>query len=148
MASMVTMAKASLISNRSTSSLLQPVLANRLVIAPIGARVNSLGSWLWVAWPTIRASGFRPRRWASSAVIRTSAEAPSEIELALAAVMVPSLRNAGLRLGIFSRLAVSGCSSSFTTLSPLRLVTVTGTISAASEPSAMAAWARLSDSMA
>ncbi len=89
-----------------------------------------------------RASGFRPRRWASSAVIRTSAEAPSEIELALAAVMVPSLRNAGLRLGIFSRLAVSGCSSSFTTLSPLRLVTVTGTISAASEPSAMAAWAR------
>ncbi|MCY1309206.1 hypothetical protein D9M70_592790 [compost metagenome] len=117
-------------------------------MAPIGAMVNSLGSWLWVAWPTILASGWRPRLAASSAVISTRALAPSEIELALAAVMVPSLRNAGLRPGILSRLALSGCSSSFTSTSPLRVVTVTGTISACSEPLAMAAWARFSDSMA
>ncbi|MNE71809.1 hypothetical protein D3C80_1677110 [compost metagenome] len=117
-------------------------------MAPTGAMVNSLGSWLWVAWPTIFASGFRPRLAASSAVIRTSAEAPSEIELALAAVMVPSFLNAAFRLGILSRLAVSGCSSSFTTTSPLRVATVTGTISESSEPSLIAAWARFSDSMA
>ena len=41
----------------------------------------------------------------------TSAAAPSEIELELAAVTVPSLRNAGLSVGIFSRLALNGCSS-------------------------------------
>ncbi|MNY21727.1 hypothetical protein D3C86_1552920 [compost metagenome] len=145
---MVPMAKASLISNRSTSSLLQPVLANSLVSAPTGARVNSPGSWLWVAWPTIRASGCRPRRLASSAVISTRALAPSEIELELAAVMVPSLLNAGLRLGILSGMAFSGCSSSWTTTSPLRVVTVMGTISATSEPFWMAVWARRSDSMA
>ena len=74
--------------------------------------------------------------------------APSEIELALAAVMVPSFLKAGLSAGILSRLAVSGCSSSLTTTSPLREVTVTGTISASSEPSLIAACARRSDSMA
>ncbi|MCY1559098.1 hypothetical protein D9M68_960990 [compost metagenome] len=101
-----------------------------------------------MAWPTILASGWRPRRSASAAVIRTSALAPSEIELALAAVMLPSLRNAGFRVGIFSRLAFSGCSSSLTWTSPLRVTTFTGTISAVSEPLAIAAWARCSDSMA
>ena len=41
--SMVTMAKASLISKRSTLSKSQPVFASSFSIAPIGARVNSLG---------------------------------------------------------------------------------------------------------
>src|SRR3990167_5161615 len=99
MASMVTMAKASLISNRSTSALSQPAFFSRLLIAPMGAMVNSLGSWLWVAWATILAKGLRPRRAASAAVIMITALAPSEIELALAAVMLPSLRKAGFSVG-------------------------------------------------
>ena len=61
-AAMATTAKASLISNRSTSLTLQPVLSSSLRIAGIGAVVNHCGSWLWVAWPLISASVGRPSR--------------------------------------------------------------------------------------
>ena len=143
-----TMAKASLISNRSTSSTLQPTFLSSFSVAPIGATVNSLGWRLLVAWPRIRASGCRPRCCATLSRASTSAEAPSEIELALAAVTVPSFLNAGLSPGILSILALPGCSSVSTTVSPLRVFTVTGTISSANQPLSMAAWARLRDSMA
>ena len=43
----------------------------------------------------------------------TRAAAPSDIELALAAVTVPSLSKAGRRVRIFSRFAFGGCSSLF-----------------------------------
>ena len=43
--------------------------------------------------------------------IITSAAPPSEIELELAAVMVPSFLNAGLSAGILSNLALNGDSS-------------------------------------
>ena len=79
----------------------------------------------------IFASGFKPFDCALSAVVNTNADAPSEIELALAAVMVPSLAKAGRSVGIFSILALNGCSSLSTTTSPLRVDTVTGTISSA-----------------
>ena len=81
--------------------------------------VNQLGSCAWVAWPTTTASGARPRFSAVERRIITSAAAPSEIELEFAAVTVPSLRNAGLSVGIFSRFALKGCSSFSTNVSSL-----------------------------
>ncbi|MNT56543.1 hypothetical protein D3C72_1938500 [compost metagenome] len=62
--------------------------------------------------------------------VTTSADAPSLIELAFAAVIVPSFLNAGRKVGILSALALRGCSSCSTMTSPLRPDTVTGTISA------------------
>lgn len=44
-------------------------------------------------------------------MVSTNAAAPSEIELELAAVIVPSLLKAGRKVGIFSRFAFNGCSS-------------------------------------
>src|SRR3546814_2092166 len=73
------LSKASLISNRSTSPTSQPALAMTALSAETGAVVNHSGAWEWVAWATIRASGFSPRRLASSADISTAAAAPSEI---------------------------------------------------------------------
>ena len=64
-AAIATTAKASLISNRSTSPTLQPTLSSSLRIAGIGAVVNHGGSWLWVAWPLISARIGRPSRSAS-----------------------------------------------------------------------------------
>ena len=48
-AAMVTTAKASLISHRSTWSVVQPAFASTFCIAPTGAVVNSAGSCAWVA---------------------------------------------------------------------------------------------------
>ena len=45
--------------------------------------------------------GFAPRFSVSAAEAMTSAAAPSEMEAEVAAVTVPSLAKAGLRLGIF-----------------------------------------------
>jgi len=70
-----------------------------------------------------RGDGCNPREAAVERRIITSAAAPSEIELAFAAVTVPSLRNAGLSVGIFSGEAFAGCSSLSITVSPLRPAT-------------------------
>ena len=148
MGAIATTANASLISNRSTSDTLQPALPSTLRMAPIGAVVNHSGSCEWVAWATIRASGCRPRGPASSALSSTVAAAPSEMLDELAAVMVPSLRKAGRRVGILSMLDLPGCSSVACSTSPLRLLTLTGTISSANAPAACAACARLTDSIA
>jgi hypothetical protein len=84
---------------------------------------------------------------ASAAAHRASAAAPSEIELEMAAVTVPSfLRRFEARN--FSGLALPGCSSLSMTDSPLRPLTVTGAISQLNEPSLFAANARDSDRMA
>ena len=91
---------------------------------------------------------FEAARIASVPLINTSALAPSEIELEFAGVIVPSLANAGRSSGILSVLALWGCSSVSTTVSPRRDFTVTGAISAASEPSSMARLARVNDSIA
>ena len=63
--------------------------------SPWGAVVYQAGSCAWLAVATMRASGAIPRRRASEARISTSEAAPSEIELELAAVTVPSARNTG-----------------------------------------------------
>jgi hypothetical protein len=53
--------------------------------------------------------------------VSTRAAAPSEIELEVAAVIVPSLAKAALSCGIFSGLAFPGASSVATSTSPLRV---------------------------
>jgi hypothetical protein len=57
-----TTAKASLTSQRSTSPTFQPALASSFWVAPTGAVVNQFGSCACIAWATMRASGFTPRR--------------------------------------------------------------------------------------
>jgi hypothetical protein len=128
MAAIGTAAKASLISNRSTSLAFQPVFLNSFCIAPIGAVVNRFGSCAWVAWPTMRAIGVRPSSLAVDSRIMTSAAAPSLIDDDEAAVTVPSFLKAGRSDGILSTLAFSGPSSFSMTVSPRRLATVTGAI--------------------
>ena len=129
MAAMVTTAKASLISYRSTSSAFQPVLANRFFSAPTGAVVNQFGSCECWLWATMRASGLTPSFSAVDARISTMAAAPSEIDEELAAVTVPSLLEGGLQGGDLSGMALVGASSVSITVSPLRPATVTGAIS-------------------
>ena len=76
--------------------------------------MNSEGCLELVVWATILATGVRLRAFTAFALASTSADAPSEIELEFAAVTVPSALKAGLRDGIFSRLALPGCSSMVT----------------------------------
>jgi hypothetical protein len=66
----------------------------------------------------------------------------------LAAVTVPSLRNAGLSVGILSGFALAGCSSLSIVASPLRVVTVTGGDLQAKVPSSFAESARLNEVIA
>ncbi len=58
----------------------------------MGAMVNSPGAWLWRAWASMRAMGLRLLDSAAAALISSSALAPSEMELELAAVIEPSAR--------------------------------------------------------
>src|SRR5689334_17716415 len=90
----------------------------------------------------MRARGLAPRFLASDSVMRTSAAAPSEIDDDVAAVTVPTLLNAGRRVGILSSFTVKGVSSSLTTSSPLRPLTVTGEISSLNAPDFDASTAR------
>src|SRR6267143_5666934 len=147
-AAMVTTAKASLISKRSTSCAFHPVRSKSLAIAPTGAVVNQPGSCACVDCPMTMASGARPRRSAVERRIITSAAAPSEIELELAAVTVPSLRKAGLSVGIFSKLALNGCSSVSMNFSSLPALIASGVSSQANQPSLFAFCARVSEAMA
>jgi hypothetical protein len=94
------------------------------------------------------ASGTRPRFSAVERRIITSAAAPSEIELEFAAVTVPSLRNAGLSVGIFSKFALKGCSSVSTNFSSLPALIAIGVVSQANQPSLFAFCARSSEAMA
>jgi hypothetical protein len=74
------------------------------------------------------------------AFISTTAPAPSLMPEALPAVTVPSLAKAGLSLVMASRVAPwRGYSSSVTTTSPLRVLTVTGVISSLNRPAFWAA---------
>ena len=145
---MATQAKASFTSNRSTSSNVHPALSRQVWIAPTGAIVKSFGSCAWAAWATMRATGFSPFASATDWRVSTMAAAPSEIELDVAAVIVPSLAKAGRRLGILSGRPLPGCSSVSTVTSPLRVAKVTGVISVANAPLSIAFCARDSDSRA
>ena len=96
----------------------------------------------------MRAIGMQPSFFAVDSRINTSAAAPSLIDDDDAAVMVPSFLKAAFSVGILSSRAFSGPSSLSMTTSPLRPDTVTGAISHANEPSAVAACARVTDAVA
>src|SRR5258706_9495120 len=110
---------------------------------PTGAVVNHSGSCAFEAGPRMRAIGFRPRALASDSFITIRIAAPSEIDDDEAAVTVPSLANAGFRVGIFSGLHWPGGSSVSSTTSPALPLTVTPAISALKAPLVTAGLARL-----
>ena len=66
------------------------------------------GSTPTVVWSTILARGFRPSSLALSAVISSTAAAPSETCEELPAVILPSSLNAGFSEASFSRLSSVG----------------------------------------
>jgi hypothetical protein len=78
----------------------------------------------------------------------TIAAAPSEIEEALAAVIVPSLAKAGFSDGILDASPLAGCSSLSTRVGPLRPAISTATISRSNAPDDCASWARVSEAIA
>ena len=80
--------------------------------------------------------------------MRIIAAAPSEIELAEAAVTVPSGLNAGLNVGILSRFTENGISSVSMTTSDFFVFTVTGTISSRESPSSTAFLAFINERVA
>jgi len=90
-------AKASLDSIRSRSLTFQPAFSNAFLVAGMGPVPMISGSTPACAQEAMRARGLRPRRLASSALIRTTAAAPSFSPEALAAVTEPSLLKAGRR---------------------------------------------------
>ena len=96
----------------------------------------------------MRASGAQPSFLAVLSRISTSAAAPSEMLDEVAAVIVPSFLNAGLRPGILSSLALNGCSSNLMTVSPPLPGTATGAISQAKLPSSLARFERWVDEIA
>jgi hypothetical protein len=104
--------------------------------------VNQFGACACTLVPTMRATGLAPRRAAVDSRIRTSAAAPSEMLDDVAAVIVPSFLNAGLRPGILSSLALNGCSSNLITVSPALPGIDTGAISHAKLPSSFAFFER------
>mmetsp|Transcript_6863 Transcript_6863/g.17754 ORF Transcript_6863/g.17754 Transcript_6863/m.17754 type:complete len:205 (+) Transcript_6863:624-1238(+) len=153
MLAMETAAKASLISNASMSSTLWPVCRRSFSTASAGVVGNFTGSCSASANPTTRASGLRPSAWHLVALISTTAAAPSLIELAFAAVIVPlpERSKAGLRALSLSMLKLppflSGSSSETVTTSRLTL-TLTGTISSLKWPPWCALSARSIDAIA
>jgi len=68
----------------------------------VGAIPKSIGATSPSSYPRILASGLRPLSLAAYSLIRTNEQAPSLIFDELAAVIVPFLANAGLRVGNFS----------------------------------------------
>lgn len=94
--------------------------------------------------PRILARGFKPSFSTTSPEAKTTAEAPSLRVDALAAVTVPfSLTKTGLMVLNLSFKSFLYSSSSLTTTSPFRPLTVTGAISSANASAAHASWARV-----
>ena len=81
----------------------KPAFLRTFAVAGIGPVSMMVGSEPTIAWATIRARGLRPSCRAFSAVITSTAAAPSEIWLELPAVTTPSSWNDGLSCAIFSR---------------------------------------------
>ena len=139
------MAKASFNSTRRISSRLSPARDSALRTAGTGPKPMVRGGTPAAAEATTRARGFRPRAAARSALIKSSAAAPSFRPEELPAVTVPpSLRKAGLRRASDSTVVSRRGRSSVVTSSgsPFFCGTGTGTISSANLPESMAAMAR------
>src|SRR5690606_31505573 len=140
---MVTTAKASLISTRPMSLRPRPALASAFSAARCGTVARYGGSAAAVAQERTRTMGLKPSARALSSFMRTRAAAPSLMPGALPAVMQPLGSNTGRSLASFSRLVSRRGASSVSTVSvPPRTGTSTGTISSAMRPPSMAASAR------
>ena len=95
--------KASFTSKRSMSLSCRPAFFKTFCVAGIGPVSMMVGSEPTMACATIRARGRSPRDFAFSAVITSTAAAPSLIWLELPAVTTPSSWNDGFSCAIFSR---------------------------------------------
>ena len=89
-ATIVTTANASLISKRSTCSIVQSIFSSSRRIAATGAVVNHSGCWLQVAAPLMTAIGLSLAARQCSGDATRSAAAPSLMLDAFPAVIVPS----------------------------------------------------------
>src|SRR5215218_3889896 len=128
-------AKASLASTGSRSCTRQPAFSSARREDGIGPVPMMAGSTPAVAHEAMRASGVRPRFCASDARMTTKAAAPSLMPEALPAVTVPSFEKAGLSLATDSSVVPARMySSASTTMSPLRVLIVTGAISSLNLP--------------
>ena len=95
-------ANASLSSTAATSSQVMPARARAWLTASTGAIPKSCGTSAKVPRPAMRASGSTPIASRAASEPSSTAEAPSLSGEALAGVMVPSVRNDGLRPASFS----------------------------------------------
>src|SRR4051794_26327319 len=133
---MPTAAKASLSSTRSRSAGSIPSRAQAFWIARDGWLCSVASGPATTPWAPISASTVQPSSAAFSALMTTTAQAPSEICEAVPAVIVPSLAKAGLSLDRLSTV-VSGrmpSSSRNSIGSPLRCGMKTGVISSSKIP--------------
>ena len=144
MAAMVTAANASLISNRSTWSMLQPAFSTTCAIAVEGAVVNHSGSWANVAWATILASGSSPRFCLAGSHQNHGGRTVGNfrgIGGGYRAVLFEG-RSQG---GDFPDVAAVWFFIFVKNVVLARMVTVTGTISSTKSPACTARWARSTD---
>ena len=111
-------------------------------MAKLGAIVKSIGLVATSAQLKILAIGFPASSFDFCNVVRMSAEAPSLMADALAAVTVPSFLNTDFRVGTFSSFRPWYSSSSFTVTVPFLVWRVTGAISGVKEPDFQASAAR------
>ena len=131
---------ASFNSHKSISSDFNPALSNATGIASEGEVVNHSGACAASAIPSIFAIGLRPWRSTASSEAKINALAPSFSVEAFAAVIVPSLSNAGRKDEILSILTFLYSSSSAKTMgSPLRCGICTATVSELKAPLSQAA---------
>ncbi len=136
-------ANASFNSITAISSSLSFASESTLRIAGDGPKPMIRGATPATAAATMRARGVRPCRFAASSEAISVAHAPSLTPEALPAVTVPSGRTMALSLASASSVVSRGCSSRATTIgSPFFAGIVTGTISSARRPAAIAASAR------
>ena len=133
-------ANASLISARSMSEIDKPARDRASCVAATGPRPMISGLRPVAAVLTIRASGVRPSSAALVSLMITTAAAPSLRGQQLPAVTVPSSRKTGLSWETPSRVVPGRGPSSVLTTVPSG--SVTGAISRAKKPWAMACSAR------
>src|SRR5215211_7448403 len=126
---------ASLISTRSTSSIVFPPRSSAIAPAFAGVRARKAKSSATYACASTVASGSIPRLRAHSSLVTITQEAPSFTPGALPAVVVPSASNTGFRDASFSsEVSRRGLSSAATPSTP--------TISSSKRPASIAATAR------
>mmetsp|Transcript_13444 Transcript_13444/g.34294 ORF Transcript_13444/g.34294 Transcript_13444/m.34294 type:complete len:202 (+) Transcript_13444:281-886(+) len=141
---------ASLISHRSMSLMSTPARARATGVAAAGATVNSTGGSSASPNPFTSASGTLPSSAALLALISTNAAAPSLIDDALTAVIVPVFEKAGFSVATLLGSSLRGSSSCATTVSglPRAPLMVMGSISSLNMPASSAATARWYDATA